>query len=69
MDAVGISSYTHLFQQGGVVVGADLSSLDDNQLMSMGVSDDFHRLAILQCVEELVQGSSSRVSRVLLQFS
>jgi len=61
LEAVHIATYSTILQQGGVVKGADLQSVDDLLLMEIGVSDDFHRLAILQCVEELVQGQSSLV--------
>ena len=61
MEAVNIAIYSAILQQGGVVKGEDLQSVDDLFLMEIGVSDDFHRLSILQCVEELVQGQSSLV--------
>ena len=41
--------------------GVDLYHLDDARLISLGVKDDLHRIIILECLDELIKGSSSLV--------
>lgn len=62
MKAVHIEAYQSLFQAGGVVRGCDLQGLDEARLEELGVVDDVHRLAIMECLNELMNGSSSLVS-------
>ena len=45
-----------------MVRGCDLQGLDNARLEELGVADDVHRLVIVECLNELMNGSSSLVS-------
>lgn len=70
LTATNMSTYSEQLRNGGVVKGVDLQTLDDACLHSLGVCDDLHRLVILECLEELIKGSSSLVGldAVLLYY-
>lgn len=61
MKAINISAYQEHFQAGGVVRGCDLQGLSDSRLEEMGITDDLHRVAIMECLDELIKGASSLV--------
>nr|UVJ47540.1 phosphatidylinositol 3-kinase [Lasioderma serricorne] len=56
MAATNLYPYADVFRCKDVK-GADLVNLDREQLMNMGIRDDFHQKAILACVEELLMPS------------
>lgn len=62
MNAVNITAYLRHFQAGGVVRGCDLQGLDDAGLFELGITDELHRQIIMECLDELRNGTSSRVS-------
>ena len=62
MKDIGIDVYSAHFQSGGIVRGSDLANLDNAHLMNIGITDELHRLIIMECVDELIKGSSSLVS-------
>ena len=64
MKAINIEAYQGLFQAGGMVRGCDLQGLDDARLEKLGVVDHVHRLVIVECLNELMTGSSSLVSTI-----
>ena len=57
-----MSIYRGQLLEGGVFKGVHLQTLDDACLHRLGVTDDMHRLVILECLAELIGGSSSLVS-------
>ena len=61
MNAVNIMAYQRHFQAGGILRGRDLQGLDDAGLVSIGITDDLHRRIIMECLDELIKGSSSLV--------
>lgn len=63
MKAINLDVYQSHFQVGGVVRGSDLLGVDEGRLLELGITDDLHRLIIMECVDELIKGSSSLVSR------
>lgn len=71
IKAVNIEAYQGLLQAGGVVRGCDLQGLDEARLQELGVVDPVHRLVMMECLNELMTGSSSLVSTnsLSLQFS
>ena len=69
LQAISLGAYQGLFHAGGVSRGSDLQELTDGGLEELGVRDEVHRLVILECVKELVNGSSTVVSEVKCVYS
>ena len=66
MQAINIDTYIGNFQSGGVVRGCDLPGLTESRLAEMGIVDDLHRQIIMECLDELIKGSSSLVRTCML---
>ncbi|XP_046457115.1 phosphatidylinositol 3-kinase regulatory subunit alpha-like isoform X4 [Daphnia pulex] len=64
MAALNLYRYAELFRSKDIK-GVDLLSLDKDKLTNMGVKDEFHQKAILVCIDELCQRSTSKESELL----
>ena len=65
MKAINIDAYQGHFRAAGVVRGCDLQGLNEASLTEMGIVDELHRQVIMECLDELIKGSSSLVSKSL----
>lgn len=64
MAALNLYRYAELFRSKDIK-GVDLLSLDKDKLTNMGVKDEFHQKAILVCIDELCQRSTSKEFELL----
>ncbi len=69
MKAINIDAYQGYFHAGGVVKGCDLQGLNEAGLSEMGIVDELHRQIIMECLDELIKGSSSLVRTQNCRFN
>ncbi|XP_066298836.1 phosphatidylinositol 3-kinase regulatory subunit alpha-like isoform X2 [Branchiostoma lanceolatum] len=68
MAAVNLSRYSELFKARHVD-GSKLETLNDQALMHMGIMDDFHRICLMNSIDELCKGTSAMRTAVPLDPS
>jgi len=59
LHKINMGSYVNLLLEGGIFTYQDLQSLNDTELLSMGITDETHRKAILTAAKHLSEDNEN----------